>query len=346
MNHHLIQPNQTIIIGYSGGPDSTYLLHAIKKIKTQLNLKLIAAHLDHQWRPNSAADVIFCREQAAALGIQFVSSQAKELDIRMKPNGSQEEFGRKLRRAFFTKIAKEYKADAIALGHHADDQLETFFIRLMRGATLSGLTCMKPIEGMYIRPLLGLHKKEIFEYLNTHNIPFIIDPTNESANYLRNRIRLSVVPALQTADSRFTENFFRGLEHLQQAEELLNQITKKELAACKIDSGLQKDTLLIHQPYLIKRILIAWLIEHKVPFTPSDGFLNEMIRFISQPATKKQHPLHEQWMLCKNDNVLTIEKLTPAFPHPSSQQTQLSSVRESLCDPSLQQHELENPPAL
>lgn len=201
--------------------------------------------------------------------------------------------------------------------------METFFIRLMRGTTLSGLTCMKPIDGLYIRPLLEMSKNDIVGYLDTHKIPYLIDPTNESDEYLRNRIRLHVLPALQNADPRFTNNFFRTLEHLQQAEEVLDLATQENLQRCRIapslttqadpiegserDNNLEITALLSNPSYLIKRILLAWLIEHKVPFTPSDGFLNEMIRFIKQPATKKQHPLHEQWMLCKNNNVLAIQ---------------------------------------
>ncbi len=317
MNQTLLKPRQTIIIGYSGGPDSTYLLHALKAVQAELNLTLIAAHLDHQWRENSANDVEFCRNETEKLGVAFMFKKAAELDVAIKPNGSKEELGRKLRRAFFSQVAKEYNADAIALGHHADDQMETFFIRLMRGTTLSGLTGMKELEGSYIRPLLHLSKEEIIKYLEKHRIKFLIDPTNNSDAYLRNRIRLQVLPILQQTDDRFSSNLLRAMDHLQQAEDLLDTITQRELTQCLSDAGLDINKLISHPTYLVKRILLAWLITHKVPFTPSDGFLNEMIRFMKQQTTKKQHPLHEQWMLQKTGQCVQIKKATPSSLLPS-----------------------------
>ncbi len=144
-----------------------------------------------------------------------------------KHNGSQEEYGRRLRRHFFEQILREYNADSVALAHHAQDQEETFFIRLIRGSSLTGLTSIKPKNGPYIRPLLETPKAEILAWLHTNNIPYALDKTNESPDYLRNRIRLNVLPALRICDERFEANFLTTLNRLKTTEDFLERLTQK-----------------------------------------------------------------------------------------------------------------------
>ena len=152
-----------------------HVLNFIQKQNTQLNkilktnnpqIKIIATHLDHQWRAESWRDVEFCAQLCQNLEIEFIARKAEELNLEIKFNGSKEELGRKMRRALFAQILKEKNADFIALAHHLQDQQETFFLRLLRGSSLSGLCCMQEIDGNYIRPLLGIDKKDIFEYLD------------------------------------------------------------------------------------------------------------------------------------------------------------------------------------
>ena len=211
-SHKLLADNQTIIIGLSGGPDSVFLLHFLAHLRPTYNLTLVAAHLDHQWRENSADDVLFCRQLCDTLNIPLASNTISDLGLSLKFNGSQEEIGRKARRFFLESVKAQQNAHTIALGHHAQDQQETFFIRLVRGASLSGLTGMKVKEKDYIRPLLATNKKVILEYLHANNISYLRDPSNESDAYLRNRIRKHVIPALQLCDTRFETNFASTLE--------------------------------------------------------------------------------------------------------------------------------------
>src|SRR5579872_5515274 len=102
--HNLISPNQTIIVGLSGGPDSVFLLHMLVQVREQYNLTLIAAHLDHQWRENSAEDAAFCLQLCDQLKVQFVYAKASEFADRVEVNGSKEELGRKLRRIYFESL--------------------------------------------------------------------------------------------------------------------------------------------------------------------------------------------------------------------------------------------------
>ena len=153
IKHNLINPHDTIIIGLSGGPDSVFLLHALLHIKDKYNLTLIAAHLNHEWRPEADAEEELCRHLARTI-LNFVSQKLSCLIITVKKNGSKEQDARLMRRHFLESVAHTYNAQRIALGHHAQDQQETFFIRLIRGSSLTGLTGIKPHAGLYIRPLL------------------------------------------------------------------------------------------------------------------------------------------------------------------------------------------------
>ena len=136
-HHNLIFANKTVVVGLSGGPDSVFLLHLLS---TKFNIDLIAAHLDHEWRPDSHKDVEFCRDLAKKYDVPFVTQEISELPISLKFDGSLEDVGRRARRFFFESICTSHNADLIAVAHHAQDQQETFFIRLLRGASLTGLT--------------------------------------------------------------------------------------------------------------------------------------------------------------------------------------------------------------
>ena len=142
--------NTTVVVGLSGGPDSICLLHYLYKLKKQQNLHIIAAHLDHEWQESSKIAVQTCSDICNALDITLVSKKLSELKFESKWNGSQEELGRKMRRFFFESVAQEYQASSIALAHHQQDQHETFFIRLLRGSSLTGLTGMKEKDGLYV----------------------------------------------------------------------------------------------------------------------------------------------------------------------------------------------------
>jgi tRNA(Ile)-lysidine synthase len=179
-----LTPNSTIIVGFSGGPDSVCLLTLLAQLQQELNLTIIAAHLDHQWRPESGQDAAWCKEFCQQLAnVLFIAQASSSLNISIKYNGSKEELGRKLRRNFFQQLAQKHNANHIALANHLDDQLETFFIRLIRGGSVTGLAGMQQQDGLYVRPLLHVSKQEILDFLQQHRIPFLTDATNVILNF-------------------------------------------------------------------------------------------------------------------------------------------------------------------
>jgi tRNA(Ile)-lysidine synthase len=334
--HDLLNQNDSIVIGLSGGPDSVFLLHILHDLKKVYNLNIIAAHLDHGWRENSHLDVIFCKELTEKLGIKFVSwhaSQIKDLQ-NFKKTGSKEDLGRQMRRKFFREISKEFGANKIALAHHQDDQIETFFIRLLRGAGVAGLSSIRPRFQNIIRPLLSINKKEIVFCLEEMRIKYLVDYTNVSDMYLRNRIRNYVVPALEKADNRFQNSCIHTIENLQVTEIFLEKITeqifkdistkseqefsskisKKDICRNFFDKEISFKSLEIYEKYLIdlkkfrvldkflqKRILLYWLCLEKVQFTLTTPFLEEILRFLEKNSGG-EHWLSETWSIVKKKN--------------------------------------------
>lgn len=311
IQHSLLPHDTCVILGLSGGPDSLFLLHYLAAKQKAGELTVIAAHLDHQWRTNSDDDVKFCQQVTNNLGVEFVAAKATELLLQPKFNGSKEELGRALRRHFFETVQKKYQAESIALAHQQDDQFETFFIRLLRGATTSGLRAMRPAHKQYVRPLLMTSRAEIIAHLNEHSINYLTDPSNESSLFLRNRIRHTVVPAIKSVDDRFSGNVQKALDHLAQADDCLESCSLEYLAKITVDyennNAILIEELLKLHPYMQKRILIAWFCKLHLPFEPSESWLAEIIRFFCQPESKS-HRVHSDWSLIKKGCIVYCER--------------------------------------
>jgi tRNA(Ile)-lysidine synthase len=296
--------NKKIVVGLSGGPDSVFLLHVLSNYGP---ISLVAAHLNHGWRQESDHDEIFCKKLCAKLKIPYISKHAKDLKINVDYNGSKEEVGRKLRRHFFEKILQQENADYIALAHHAQDQQETFFLRLVRGCSLAGLTAIKPINQPYIRPLLTTQKKDILSYLNKSNIEFVIDHTNEQEQFLRNRIRKYILPQLEKVDPRFGQKFISSLKTLQEENEFLDKIAKKAYLDIFTNKTANIKIFCALPTILQKRLIIEWLCHENVPFSPSNRYLSEIIRFVSHERGGA-HQVHKDWKIVKKNAKFWLEK--------------------------------------
>lgn len=311
---NLIKQNQTIIIGLSGGPDSLFLLHYLKTREQELNLQLIAAHLDHQWRATSAHDEQFSRNLCAQMNISFESSTLSELGCNFKPSGSKEQDARKARRYFFESLAKKYNADAIALAQHKNDQQETFFIRLLRGATVTGLASIWPKHGIYIRPLLSISKAEILNWLKDHNVTYVTDETNTSLDYLRNRIRHELIPTINKIDPRADSNITKTIAHLQSTELFLQKLTIQAFNTIAQYDDIEKRYIVDIKSFLLQdlfmqyRILVHWLTLEAVELPASQSFFDEIIRFFNQPEGK-DHAIHHNWHLIKRKQQCFIKNI-------------------------------------
>lgn len=300
-----------VILGLSGGPDSVYLLYVLHVLHQQGKIDLIAAHLNHGWRKESEADAQFCVDLCKRLKVPIIVKHAQDFQL-PRYNGSIEEIGRILRRSFFNSLLQEHDALCIALAHHRQDQQETFLIRLLRGTSLSGLCCMKEFENPYVRPLLHVNKSEIIEYLDINTIPYCIDHTNQSPQFLRNRIRHNVLEPLRSIDKRCDEKFDTTLTMLQEENAYLDTITQEQFAlifAKNSDNLLLCDIkkFMLCDLVIQRRLLMFWFIQEKISFPVSHAFLQEVMRFLISPRGGTHHLMNNIILYKKNNKCFVLK---------------------------------------
>jgi len=193
--HKLANREDQVVVAVSGGADSLALLHILKAI--DLQLRLLAVYIDHGLRPLETPHEQTIIEQCChALGVPFISRIVDVQQLVALEKRSPEEAARDLRYAALEQIRSEHGAEMIAVGHTADDQVEEFFLRLIRGSSTKGLSGMQFCRGRIIRPLLQENKATLIEYLNSLAIGWCQDSSNLHRQFLRNRVRLDLLPML------------------------------------------------------------------------------------------------------------------------------------------------------
>ena len=198
----MLARNARIVVAVSGGPDSTALLHALTRSSKRLGLSLTAAHLDHGLRRGSAADARRVEDLSQRLDVPLISRRAT-------PTTADEDAARRLRHAFLEEVAAGAGAETIALGHTADDQAETVLLHLIRGSGLEGLAAMSAREGMRFRPLLSVWRAEVEAHCLRERLDPILDPTNRSRRFARNRVRRQLLPMLETFNPQIKSALLR-----------------------------------------------------------------------------------------------------------------------------------------
>ena len=224
--HHLIDRGDRLIVGVSGGVDSMVLLHLLNACHQIILFDLIVAHVNHRLRPiESEREAALVRREAERLGLPYEYGEFDVKDFGDRSGLSLQEAARRIRFLFFHTLMKKHQARKIALGHNADDQVETMLLRLVRGSGLKGLKGMLPIrEGRVIRPLLDVWRKEIESYAAARGIPYLVDSTNLKESYLRNRIRLKLIPLIEKDfQTNFKEVMKRMSLFLRQEDDYLEQ---------------------------------------------------------------------------------------------------------------------------
>lgn len=187
-----------VIVAVSGGPDSVALLHALYSLREELGITLHVAHLNHSFRgEESDEDAEYVRALADGFGLAHTIEKIDVPQIAKTLRLSDEEAARAVRYDFLERVASDVGADRIAVGHTADDQVETVLLNFLRGSGIDGLSGMPPVRGKIIRPLIGVRRSEVEEYVHLHGLHPRIDASNLLATYTRNRVRLELLPLLR-----------------------------------------------------------------------------------------------------------------------------------------------------
>lgn len=215
---NLISENDKILVAYSTGADSSALAFLLTKLKEYLKIgKIALAYLNHSIRKESDEEEIFAKQFAEKLGVEVFTKKVNIPYLSKKEKKSIEQKAREERYRFFTEILQEEGFNKIATGHHLSDLAETMVLWFIQG-NKKGMIGFKPKEGSIIRPLYYLKKKEIFEYVKENRIPYREDITNKSVDYLRNKVRIEIIPELKKINNSL-ENSLMVLSNLAFVDE-------------------------------------------------------------------------------------------------------------------------------
>ncbi|MBC5689902.1 tRNA lysidine(34) synthetase TilS [Mediterraneibacter sp. NSJ-55] len=266
--YHMIQENDIVVTGVSGGADSICLLFALLELKKALDFHIVVCHINHGIREVSAdRDEQFVRKICEEKGLTFrVFHKNVEL-IAIKRKQSLEEAGRMVRREAFEKVLKEVNGTKIATAHHQNDNAETLLMNLARGSGLRGMCGITPVNGIWIRPLLCVKRSQIEEWMERYKIPFCQDETNEEDLYTRNRVRHRIIPELETqVNPQTVKHLYEASVQVQEVWEYIAAQTKKAYADCVQEQ--KQEGLLIYKekfdalPDVLKKFLIKSTLEN------------------------------------------------------------------------------------
>ncbi len=271
-SYKMIEADDYVLVGVSGGPDSVALLHLLLALSPQFSIKLGVAHLNHSLRlQDSDNDAEFVESMCLKLNLPLY---IKKVDVQryQKTNKiSLEEAARRVRYDFFNDVSRKEGFNKIALGHHLDDNAELILMNIFRGSGSLGISGIPPVRSMginkqIVRPLIGLRKSQLIDYLSEKGLTYVLDTSNEDTNYVRNEIRFNLIPYLEKT---FNPNIAKTLNQLalisRSEEGWKNEITRKLFEKSVLSA--QEDTISFHVAHLVnihasaKRRMLRMAIE-------------------------------------------------------------------------------------
>ena len=214
-SHNLFPENSRILVACSGGPDSMALLYLLQDIATHRHTtyKIGVAIVDHCIRPESKDEVLWLQHQVEELGLPFYSATFDVPRLSKEYKKSEETIGRQVRYQWLNEIAQSEGYDYISVAHHKDDQAESILAHIIRGSGLNGLTGMSVVQSEYatpvVRPLLDVTKENLLAYIETKQISYCVDSTNDDVRYQRNRIRHRIIPELEAVNPAVVDAIVR-----------------------------------------------------------------------------------------------------------------------------------------
>ena len=272
--YDMVRPGDRIIVALSGGADSVALLYGMYLLREKLGITLKAAHFNHGLRGDASdGDEAFCRKLCGFYDIPIHVGRGSVLSGKK----GLEAAARDARYAFFDTLHGK-----IATAHTADDNAETILMRLVRGTGLKGLGGITPVRGRIIRPMLNVTRREVLEFLKENHLVHVEDASNETDEFLRNRLRHHVMPLLKQENPRLAENLSAMAQRLRQDEEALAAMT---VAAPEVQRLRELP------PALRNRSIAAFLEHHGVPEPEGEHIaLVEKLVFSENPSAKANLP--------------------------------------------------------
>ncbi len=308
-----LDPMRPVLAGVSGGPDSLCLLDVLHAA----GYRVVVAHFNHKLRPEADLEAAAVSERARRLGLTFVTDSADVRAYAEENRLSLEESARTLRYRFLFAAARRQEAQAVAVGHTADDQAETVLMHFLRGAGLSGLKGMEyrtllPVfdaEIPLVRPLLSLWRSDTEAYCREHDLRPQIDASNADPAYFRNRLRHVLIPELEKYNPRFKESLLRTAEALQGDYALLQEALETTWGEAGVETG--DGWMAFAQPRLaslspaLRRNLIRRAAEALRPESRDFGFaaLERAAAFVADPGGRQVDFVNGLYLFAEGEKV-------------------------------------------
>ena len=302
--YNLIESNDIIVVGFSGGPDSVFLVEMLKKLQDFIKFKIYLVHINHLLRGEDAdSDENFSFEYAKKNNLEIFIKRIPVKEIAKEVGKTLEEVGREERYKFFSEIYEKVGATKIATAHNKDDQIETFLFRLIRGTSLQGLEGIKIKNNNVIRPISEIYKKDILEYLNKNEIQYKIDKTNFENEFTRNSIRLDLIPFIEERyNIKFKDKIFSLIQEIREN----NQNNSLNLSDyTDSENRIILDKIKFLSNFDKKNLLSLFLNKKNIEVNRNK--IDEINSLIKSNGTKK-NDLNKTYRIVKNYTHLYIEE--------------------------------------
>lgn len=321
-DQQLIEKGDRLLIACSGGIDSMGLVHFFKKFQHNLKIELFVAHVDHMLRgETSAEDRLFVEQFCNLHNIPVFSTAIPIPQLLQKEGGNSQAICRRERYNFLADMMKKHHINKLVTAHHADDQLESILMALTKAGSISGMKGMyskrKFPFGVIIRPFLAVTKEEIREYLERNGGSYREDASNAKDDYTRNRFRHHIVPLLKKEHHNISAHAVQFAEHIQQDDELLNDLALKRFHHVVIKNQAQSYTLKIpllqKEPVALQRRIILILLNYlynNSNITQSYSIASSIMNLCKSLNGSAEIHLPDQFIANRKYDEIVIEKLS------------------------------------
>lgn len=317
----LLSPGDRVAVAVSGGPDSTCLLHLLWKLRASLDIKIFVVHVNHLLRPEAGREAEHVKRFALELCLPYAGYRVNVPALKARGGDSVQNAARKARYRCLLEAARRFGCQKLALAHHLDDRVETMLWRLLSGGGLDGLAGI-PVKRAIddsltvIRPLFEVARRDILAYCSQNNLPTVLDRSNLDTHYLRNKVRMELIPFLEKEFGPSVPSALaRCVNHLSADRELLEKVVEQAFSSCVTARG---KTLTVHlarlremSQELQKRVIRRALWQSGVERVTL-AHVNEVLEIAGSQSPSSTVHLPNRVQARRNYDELTIGRVTPA----------------------------------